>query len=207
MGMISPGNSKTNLPDFSISTMSCDLIPGPDEQGCKKHCYAKRHIEIYPSAKAKYLRNFELSKSNDFVALMNKEILTNKRVQKIGLLRIHVAGDFYSQPYVDKWIEIANQHPNIIFYAYTKAYNLDFNKKPDNMLVKLSDDKNLWVGVHGAFDGVAQVVAKDYELPKPTPRNEVICANQKFGFSCAQCKMCMNPNPKVRKLTIKFRKH
>jgi hypothetical protein len=38
-----------------------------------------------------------------------------------GILRIHVAGDFFSSGYMSAWINIAIKYPNTIFYAYTKS--------------------------------------------------------------------------------------
>jgi hypothetical protein len=37
------------------------------------------------------------------------------------IYRIHVAGDFFSKDYLEAWINVANQFPNQIFYAYTKS--------------------------------------------------------------------------------------
>ena len=201
--MISPGNSKMGaLPSFSISTLSCDMIPGPDEQGCKKHCYAKRHIEIYPSAKASYLRNFEISQGPDFEALMIAEIQANKPLKKIGILRIHVAGDFYCQDYIDKWIRIAKANPTISFYAYTKAYNLDFSARPDNFVMKLSDDKDLWKSRQGDFDGVARV----YDPTQACPAGFVPCGAQRVaGMTCAKCRLCTGKLG--RKANVGFKRH
>ena len=35
--------------------------------------------------------------------------------------RPHVAGDFFSQIYFDAWMQVARNHPERLFYAYTKA--------------------------------------------------------------------------------------
>mgnify|MGYP003651091496 FL=1 len=36
-------------------------------------------------------------------------------------VRIHDSGDFYSPEYLNKWVTIAKQNKNVIFYAYTKS--------------------------------------------------------------------------------------
>jgi hypothetical protein len=36
-------------------------------------------------------------------------------------IRIHVAGDFFSQAYFDAWLMVARSRPDIAFYAYTKS--------------------------------------------------------------------------------------
>ena len=38
-----------------------------------------------------------------------------------GIVRLHVAGDFYNRSYFRAWSEIARLHPGILFYAYTKS--------------------------------------------------------------------------------------
>lgn len=36
-------------------------------------------------------------------------------------VRIHIAGDFFKQSYLDAWIEVARRNPTKRFYAYTKS--------------------------------------------------------------------------------------
>jgi len=200
---ISDGNMKLGaLPSFSISTEACDLIPGPEAQGCKAHCYAKKLERIYPSARARYKTNFADSQLPTFVSTMNTEIKAHKKLQKIGIMRVHVAGDFYSQKYVDDWMEIARANPNVSFYAYTKAFNLDFSARPDNFVMKLSDDKNLWPNEHSRFDGVARV----YEPDQPCPKGFVPCGSQRVkGMTCAQCRLCTGKLG--RKANVGFKRH
>lgn len=38
-----------------------------------------------------------------------------------GIVRIHVAGDFFSPAYFEAWAIVASQNPSILFYAYTKS--------------------------------------------------------------------------------------
>lgn len=38
-----------------------------------------------------------------------------------GIVRIHVAGDFFSPAYFEAWAVVASQNPSILFYAYTKS--------------------------------------------------------------------------------------
>ena len=37
------------------------------------------------------------------------------------IIRIHVGGDFYSQPYFDAWLNVAMLNPHRRFYSYTKS--------------------------------------------------------------------------------------
>ena len=189
------------LPSFSIATRSCDLIPGPEEQGCKTHCYAKKIERIYPSARRRYETNFTDSQLPTFVSVMNAEIKAHKKLQKTGVMRIHVAGDFYSNEYLQKWFAIANLNPNILFYGYTKSYNLDWSGRPVNLVMKLSDDKDLWKTHQGKFDGVARV----YEPDDPCPPGFVPCGAQRCaGMTCARCRLCTD---KKHKANVGFKRH
>jgi hypothetical protein len=38
-----------------------------------------------------------------------------------GVVRIHVAGDFFSQAYLDAWLAVAVSRPRTLFYGYTKG--------------------------------------------------------------------------------------
>jgi hypothetical protein len=200
MGMISPGNRKLGeLPSFSISTESCDLIPGPDEQGCKKICYAKRHIEIYPSAKAAYQRNFAMTMSDAFVTMMDCEIKSNPRIQQLGLMRWHVAGDFYDQSYLDRVFKVCELNPSIFLFGYTKAYHLDWSRRPANLIMRLSDDKGIWQDHYQKFDAVARV----YDPNSECPAGFIPCAAQRVkGMTCAKCRLCTG-----KKGNVGFKKH
>jgi hypothetical protein len=66
---------------------------------------------------------------------MNIEI----KKKKADAIRIHDSGDFYSREYLQKWITIANDNPNVNFYAYSKSlpYFKDITL-PNNMDVIFS---------------------------------------------------------------------
>jgi hypothetical protein len=40
-----------------------------------------------------------------------------------GIVRIHVAGDFFNRIYFRAWLQVIMNNPSILFYAYTKALN------------------------------------------------------------------------------------
>jgi hypothetical protein len=53
------------------------------------------------------------------MAKLIEDGVTNRR--KIKLVRFHQSGDFFNQAYFDAWLMVAQQHPELIFYGYTKA--------------------------------------------------------------------------------------
>jgi hypothetical protein len=60
------------------------------------------------------------------------------------IIRIHVGGDFYSEPYFRAWLNVAANNPQIKFYAYTKSLPfwmsaLERNLIPDNFRLTASE--------------------------------------------------------------------
>ena len=111
--------------------------PGKTEY-CGKCCYAMKAEKCYPSAKASRAKNYIESKKEHFAENMDREIMQRKISSK---MRIHESGDFYSQEYLDKWIEVVTRHPEIQFLAYTKMFaKLDFSKAPKNLILYASLD-------------------------------------------------------------------
>lgn len=92
----------------------------PFAKDCVKFCYAQKGTYSWSNVKPAFERRYELTKTDNFIDLMNSEI---KR-KKVDFLRIHDSGDFYSKSYIQKWFKIANQNPKVKFYAYTKSFIL-----------------------------------------------------------------------------------
>ena len=67
--------------------------------------------------------------------------LSNALPSDVGVVRIHVAGDFFNQDYFDAWLQIAVLNPNTLFYAYTKSLQYWVNRLgviPDNFVLTAS---------------------------------------------------------------------
>ncbi len=88
---------------------------------CKDDCYAIRPYNRWPVVKMAWDRNFALAKQGTFSAPIIDQI---KRSKNCSAVRVHVAGDFFSQDYVDAWVDIVKSCPEIRFYAYTKVSHL-----------------------------------------------------------------------------------
>ena len=90
----------------------------PFAGGCQKYCYAQKgNYTRFPIVQELMEQKYLLSKQNNFNTLMNEEIAKKKPTH----VRIHDSGDFYSPEYLNKWITIAKQNKDVIFYAYTKS--------------------------------------------------------------------------------------
>jgi hypothetical protein len=102
--------------------------------------------------------------SGSAVDLINKSIQFH-RTKKTELVRIHESGDFFSGVYLDAWLEVARQNPDLKFYCYSKSLQLFYCLPlPSNFYMtasyggkwdKMIDD--------GLFPRYSKVVADDAE--------------------------------------------
>ena len=69
--------------------------------------------------------------------MVKLDVLTPENTAEL-LISDHDSGDFYNQEYFNKWCDIAEALPHIIFYAYTKTLNLDWENKPTNLVITQS---------------------------------------------------------------------
>lgn len=103
---------------------------------CVKFCYAQKGAYSWSNVKPAFEKRYELTKTNDFVNEMNKEIAKKKP----DYVRVHDSGDYYSKAYLDKWIEIAIHNPHVRFYSYTNSVEmLKAAELPDNYDIIFSD--------------------------------------------------------------------
>lgn len=77
-------------------------------------CYAARG-ERYPSVRDARWANFEAMKQSV------REGRTFFVPPTATHVRIHGSGDFFSQAYLDLWLETVRQHPDVRFWAFTKS--------------------------------------------------------------------------------------
>ena len=93
-------------------------ITCPFADTCIKYCYAQKgNYTRFPKIQELMEQKYKITKQNNFILLMNEEIQKKKATH----IRIHDSGDFYSIKYLIKWIDIATQNKDVIFYAYTKS--------------------------------------------------------------------------------------
>jgi len=98
------------------------------------------------SQEVQYTNVFNLRKHN-FDMLRQAEnmdsLLMNSLPKNAGIVRIHVAGDFFSAAYMQAWWLTASENPNTLFYAYTKSlpyWDSVINEMPilDNFILTAS---------------------------------------------------------------------
>jgi hypothetical protein len=137
MGMLTTANSKlqkaAGLHDAIVASFTIPAgLTCPYAGACALGCYAKAGAFLWKAPREKHLRNLEATKDLEFVEEMVDEVMAlSRKAERKGqrvFIRIHDAGDFYSQEYFDKWIEIASRvgerSVRVTFYAYTKSLNM-----------------------------------------------------------------------------------
>jgi hypothetical protein len=67
-------------------------------------------------------RNFKIASRDDFKEIMMGAIF----LAGIKEFKIHVAGEFYSEKYLNTWSEIVSECPDISFFTYTRSW-----RRPD----------------------------------------------------------------------------
>jgi hypothetical protein len=151
MGLFTRGNHKlcTDIGIWSI-------MEGPPEDGgsctnmtsiCYEACYARKPTTMYTNKETGINNvvlhrkaNLELSRRDDFPEIILKHLSRMRR--PFQMIRIHEAGDFYSQEYLDKWIHISRAWKKPIL-TYTRCHHLDFSQKPANLAIYASMDADM----------------------------------------------------------------
>ena len=107
------------LPAFRSQTGTTTC---PNAKACVAGCYARQGAYVWSNVKASHEAKLALTKTEDFVPAMDREIKQKVKAAKGErvYIRIHDAGDFYSRRYIEDWFTIMRLNPKVRFYAYTK---------------------------------------------------------------------------------------
>ena len=154
----------------------------PNAGICGAFCYAKSGTYQFSNVK---------NNRPKWLYLMNEEISKPKYASKY--IRIHDAGDFFSEQYAHDWLNLAKQHPKTIFYTYTKEVDLFKNKlkkyTPPNFIVIYSfggmQDKMIDVDVDrhsDVFHDYDEMIAKGYNDIGDDDKQSAINPNHKVGL-------------------------
>ena len=148
-------------------------------------CYAlKAQVRFPTTVMPSRIAKYEASLKPDFTQQIINELTNTKK--RYNYVRVHSAGEFYSQEYLNKWVDIATAMPNITFYAFTKRLkDFDFNvlKSLPNFVVINSQqfgDLN-----YGPVKEILELekAAKTFACPSTLPFDtNTIC-----GITCNYC--------------------
>lgn len=179
--LISKGNSKLGrLPSFSLPVIT--TCPGKTPF-CDQYCYGLKGMFILPQIKDANERRLDASLKSDFVPTITREI----RGTKAPAFRLHVIGDFYSPEYIKKWIQIAEDLSDVIFFGSTRSWRCDFLAEPlkdfrdlQNVYIKASVDATDSLDPSSCGWRVWSIEGKG----KPCPHD------YKIVEDCAKCGRC-----------------
>jgi len=118
-----------------------------DGPNCLFRCHTAIDEAIKPSVRNSRWHNFNLLKGlsrNQMIDLIEKSL---PRPNWKFLMRVGVSGDYYNQAYFDAWLEVSHNHPETLFYSYTKSIPFWLKRKHD-----LPENFRLTASWGGKFD-------------------------------------------------------
>jgi hypothetical protein len=191
-------------------TPACDGIEiyWKDKNG-KEHrnrfrCYADKAEVLRPNVRLSRARNtFLAMHSQEFEEMVIKE-LTHLQAQGVRKVRVHESGDFFNQKYLDTWVGIVKQFPDMRFLAYTRSFQLNWAeaKKLKNFIILWSIDKTTTLPVP---KGNRVYIKYPNE---PIPANAKTCSHKsKYNYCGRECNLCWKLNEAKKKYDIYFNAH
>lgn len=137
----------------------------PGAGACKVDCFAMKGGKVqFKNAWQSDGRilTYLLNNPDGFFNQLSAEISKEEKLGDKGgyevTIRWHDAGDFFSPEYLDMALKMAEKHPGVKFYAYTKMASAALAKKPANFIINWSE------GAHTSQE--KQVKASDPELER-----------------------------------------
>lgn len=109
---------------------------GPD---IKFRCFSASQEVRLDDVYAKRKRNFDAVRHLTMPEMV--DAIAGDLPKDAGVVRIHVAGDFFSESYMMAWIQVARLNPGVHFYAYTKSLRIWArlrDKFPPNLAITAS---------------------------------------------------------------------
>jgi len=113
--------------NWTIPALSAVLPDGrrirtcPAAGVCAGLCYARVNTYRFSGVIAAHTRNLQATIDDlpGWATAMTDE-LTARRYRGGKWVRIHDAGDFYSDAYLEAWLDITRATPDVTFYCYTR---------------------------------------------------------------------------------------
>lgn len=203
---ISQGNRKLKRNDksyFLIWSLPSEVTCPYATSLCKASCYAKKAERMYKAVLPCRERNLQESRKSSFVTDMVQAITYHinlpKNRDKQAYFRIHESGDFYNLPYLLKWMEIAEQLPDVTFMAYTKSVsfiNTVYKHIPKNLVIRYS----IWDDTREKDVQIAQKIGLPIFTAKDRDKLETLKEYSICHNDCSACKKCYSK--KYEKIAI-----
>lgn len=197
---------KDGIWNWSLPAWQVQLSDGtwfnacPNADYCAHLCYARNGTYLFPTVKAKHIANLEYT-LRDLIGWKLDMINEINRIglHKIKWLRIHDAGDFYSDDYLKAWVNVCSNIPNVTFYAYTKQvamfkrvlqgycppnfkYLFSLGGKEDN-LISLEKDRHAEV-----FPDLESLIAAGYSDQSESDLLAITLPSNRIGITANNIK-------------------
>lgn len=204
------GNSKLGPDVWTFSLPSVTTCPG--RGACEKFCYALALEKRWPDVRKSYARNHEATKTVGWEDVIRREIIR----KECKTVRLHVAGDFYSAPYIRGWIRIVKATPDVSYFAYTRSWNvprlraaLKALRNEPNVSLYASVEPHEWDDASIKGWNKASVIP-DFEKDKSHPG--IVCPEAMWrhktgstrkgvpqgAVSCSTCRYCIQGKGNVQ---------
>lgn len=85
----------------------------------KFRCFSASQEATFPGVYNLRKHNYDLLKHKSESEII--KLIVDSMPKDLGICRIHVSGDMFSNSYFRAWMNIASLYPDKIFYAYTKS--------------------------------------------------------------------------------------
>jgi hypothetical protein len=157
--MFTTGNTKLGRGKriWSFGLPSRQTCPGRSDL-CARVCYAHRLESFRPTVRARYLRNLALSRHRDFA----DRVVAFLRARQIEVVRVHIAGDFYSGTYARTWLTIMRQLPSVHFFLYSRSWRMPAIRRVLTTMARLPNTR-VWYSVEREI-GVPRSVQADVRV-------------------------------------------
>lgn len=219
--MLTEGNTHLGRDIWTFSLPAVSTCPGLSLV-CLLVCYAMRpRFACGPGLRLHKANWARAQEPKLFVRQMDLEI----KFRRVRLLRIHVAGDFYSPEYVRSWMQVAKKNPSTTFFFYTRSWRAPAIREP---LVEFASMANVYawwsedaesgpsrmpVGRRcflAADRGDEVLAPEDIDLifrdktrdPLKWVGPAWVCAKEQgvpHGLTCSACRRCFVPGPMPRR--------
>lgn len=196
-------NTKLGRSIAAFSLPALSTCPGKTKY-CESVCYATSGFFNFKNVKGSLANNYTESLKDSFV----KDVLSEIKASKATELRIHPSGDFYSEAYINKWIEIVQETPNVRYWVYSRSWSIPELSKSLKILAEqpnvqfFASVDETTIGIPEKHFRLASLV-KDWEL---VSSDFVRCPNLKNkNITCDKCTYCFKPSK--TKQHVVFKEH
>lgn len=209
---------KTNVPEnfklsgpqkISVKDRCAFSIPAGPEFGCPgatkacKGCYAQKRRHLWSPVQKVFAENWKLlckfeqdNNTDGATQAILKQIRKDAKI-----FRLYESGDFHSQWSVDVWSNVIRAKKNVLFWAYTRSFHLNFTS--------LTRNKNfaLWASTDNFNKQEAKQFVRRFrksgvkhaygpwEHDDDLPTNSFVCpvtmGQIELSGACEKCSLCI----------------